>query len=782
MSSKSVLIGILIFWIATAHYTPTEKVRILLAGDSTISQKPATDQPERGWGMLLPDMMAATAEVHNFALNGRSTKSFVAEGHWAKLLAHTRKGDFVLIQFGHNDSKTNDTTRYAAPQSTYPTNLTRMAREVQQKGATPVLITPVARRKFVNGQYVDEHGDYPAAVRQVAQKLNIALIDLHKESTAYLQQIGPEASKRLFLHIPEGHYANYKGKAEDNTHFSEYGATLVAAMVCRQIAATLPDLRKHLRLSNHAGKYAYELPTVYVPHFKKDTLSIATQGAVANGLTLNTRAIQATIDTLHARGGGVVMVPSGLWISGPIVLKSNINLYLAPNATLQFTSDFDQYPIIEGNWEGEPSAVMQPPIWAVQAENIAITGKGIIDGNGDRMRHVKKEKLTESQWKAKLASGGVLDEKKRMWYPTEKALLGSTLEKPWLLQPGKKLSDFEYIRDFLRPNLVVLNGCKNILLQGVTFQNSAAWCLHPLMSEHLTVLDVMVKNPWYAQNGDGIDVESCSHVRIENSIFDVGDDALCMKSGRDAAGRKRAMPTQDVVIKNCVVYHAHGGFVIGSEMSGGAENIYVSHCTFLGTDIGLRFKTTRGRGGVVKNIFIDHISMRDIPGEAILFDMYYAAKDPIPLPGEERAIPTVEMKPVDETTPVFKDFSINNVYIAGAKKGIFIRGVPEMPVQNIVLNNMIIQSNIGIDCQEAQQITFSNIQLISKAQNPVVDILNSRQLRFDKLEYVKGAANLFRVSGDRCADITVKNTNTTQSTQPVSVSHGATLKNITIQP
>ena len=217
--------------------------------------------------------------------------------------------------------------------------------------------------------------------------------------------------------------------------------------------------------------------------------------------------------------------------------------------------------------------------------------------------------------------------------------------QPGCYQPEKDKAFYESIKDFLRPNLVLLTNCKYILLEGVTFQNSPAWCLHPLMSEHLTVRNVFVKNPWYAQNGDGIDVESCKNVLIENSVFDVGDDGLCMKSGRDAEGRKRAMPVENVIIRGCTVYSSHGGFVIGSEMSGGARNIYVSNCTFIGADIGLRFKTTRGRGGVVENIFIKDIYMKDIPAEAILFDMYYMAKDPVVLAGEKRELPKVEFKP-----------------------------------------------------------------------------------------------------------------------------------------
>ncbi|MGI8634309.1 MAG: glycoside hydrolase family 28 protein, partial [Segetibacter sp.] len=219
---------------------------------------------------------------------------------------------------------------------------------------------------------------------------------------------------------------------------------------------------------------------------------------------------------------------------------------------------------------------------------------------GDAWRMVKKEKLTETQWNKIVASGGVLSSDKKTWYPSAKSLKGSTMESPGVISSAKTSKDYEEIKDFLRPNLVVITGCDKVLLEGVTFQNSPAWNLHPLMTTNLIVRNVYAKNPWYAQNGDGIDVESCSNVLIEGSTFDVGDDGICIKSGRDEAGRKRAMPTQNVIVRNCTVYHAHGGFVIGSEMSGGAKNIFVSNCSFIGTDIGLRFKTTRGRGGIVR--------------------------------------------------------------------------------------------------------------------------------------------------------------------------------------
>jgi len=344
-----------------------------------------------------------------------------------------------------------------------------------------------------------------------------------------------------------------------------------------------------------------KLPVVDLPTFKKDTFNIIKYGAKPDGLSLNTKSINAAILECNKKGGGVVLVPAGLWLTGPIEIKTNVNLHLQKNALLQFTTDFDQYPLVKGNWEGLPQMRNQSPISATDQQNIAITGFGIIDGGGEAWRLVKKDKLTETQWKKLVASGGIVGEDKKSWYPSEKFFKGSQLKNPGVIEPGKTPEFYNSIKDFLRPNLLVITNCKKILLEGVSFQNSPAWCLHPLMSEHLTVKNVDVKNPWYAQNGDGIDLESCKNVLIENSSFDVGDDGICIKSGRDEAGRKRAMPTQDVIIRNCVVYQAHGGFVIGSEMSGGAKNIYVDDCTFIGTDIGLRFKTTRGRGGIVEN-------------------------------------------------------------------------------------------------------------------------------------------------------------------------------------
>jgi polygalacturonase len=505
------------------------------------------------------------------------------------------------------------------------------------------------------------------------------------------------------------------------------------------------------------------LPIIQQVKFKKDTTSIVRFGAKGDGITLNTQNINKAIASVSQKGGGVVLIPSGLWLTGPIELKSNVNLHLKRDAILQFTDDFNQYKLVQGNWEGQPAWRNQSPISGVNLENIAITGTGIIDGNGGAWRMVKKDKLTETQWKTLVASGGIVKADGKMWYPSEKTVKGSNTKNAGVIEAGKTAADYEDIKDFLRPNLLVLTSCKKVLLEGVTFQNSPAWNLHPLLCEDLTLRNLQVKNPWFAQNGDGVDVESCKNVLIEGSTFDVGDDGICIKSGRDEAGRKRGVPTENVIVRNNVVYHAHGGFVIGSEMSGGAKNIWVYDCSFIGTDIGLRFKTTRGRGGVVENIYINNINMIDIPGEAILFDMYYAAVDPVPLAGEKReAIKTVTV-PVTEATPQFKNFYIKDVVANGAEKAIFFRGLPEMNIKDIHLENVTIKAKKGIEIIEAAGIFLKNVNVITEDTSPVVMIQNGSNINISNLTYPLNSKVLFDVSGEKSKGVKISGTDVSKA-------------------
>ena len=437
-------------------------------------------------------------------------------------------------------------------------------------------------------------------------------------------------------------------------------------------------------------------------------------------------------------------------------MQSNVNFHLDKGALILFSSNFDDYPLVKSDFEGVAAARCQSPITAEGLTNIGITGEGIIDGSGNVWRPLKKGKIAEYDWKRLTTTGVITDD--GTWLPSQKALKGFQDKNIGKLTPGKELKNFEDIKDFLRPNFFRITGCKNVLLEGITVQNSPAWNLHILLDEDVTVQDVKVKNWWFAQNTDAIDVESSKNVKLEGCIFDTGDDGICIKSGRDEEGRKRGIPTQDVIVNNCTVYRAHGGFVVGSEMSGGVKNMYVSNCTFMGTDVGLRFKSTRGRGGVVENIYATNINMKDIVGDAIYFDVYYQAKDPVPMAGDKSVMPKIEIKPVDEGTPVFQHFFFHNIVSRGSDKAIFIRGLPEMNIKDVNIDNAILQSKQGIYCEEAEDISLKNITVISKDSNAVITVENSNKVCFDNIKYKSDADVLINVGGERTKDIRLVNT------------------------
>ena len=529
-------------------------------------------------------------------------------------------------------------------------------------------------------------------------------------------------------------------------------------------------------LTAAAQDYSWDrLPVIARPVFKTDSFSIVAYGAVADGITLNTLAINKAIDDCSRKGGGVVVVPRGLWLTGPLTLRSHVNLYIDRAAIIQFTADHDQYPIAVGNWEGHPAARCQSPLSGHDLEDVAITGTGIIDGNGDTWRWIAKDRLTDSEWRARVASGGVVTEDGKMWFPSEQSLKGYRIKDAGVIKPGTTTENFRDIKDFLRPNLLVLTDCKRVLLDGPSFQNSPAWCLHMLLCEDLTVNDVHVRNPWWAANGDGIDVESCRGVVVENSAFDAGDDGICVKSGRDEEGRKRGRPTENMIVRNDIVYRAHGGFVVGSEMSGGARNIFVSDCSFIGTDIGLRFKTVRGRGGVVEKIFVKNISMRNIVHQAIFLDMYYFSKAPsiAEIYAGRAGAKVPEVPPVTEATPRFRDIHISNVVCDGAEEGIFVRGLPEMNIREIYLENMVLKAAKGVELAEAQEVHLTDIRLVTSNPDPVIYVENSSRLSFDHISYNPGAGLLFSINGDKCSAIRVRDTDGSKAVRKAAFQYGA---------
>lgn len=495
---------------------------------------------------------------------------------------------------------------------------------------------------------------------------------------------------------------------------------LIVTAVAAMMAASLPMVMR----AEDYNAYYHDLPVnlteVKAPVIPDYTVKITDFGGVNDGVTSNTEAFAKAMAHLKGKGGGRLIVPEGIWYTGPIEFESNVELNLERGALLLFSDRLSDYPAVTSNWEGSSTMRAISPLTARGKKNIAVTGDGTINGNGQAWRPVKKGKMTENQWK-ELTKKGVTNAKGDVWYANQQ-IADAHNDKNLLaegLRPGAPAEAVAKIHDYLRPVLVSFIDCENVLLKDATFENSPAWNIHPLLCRNLIIDNVNVRNPWYAQNGDGLDVESCTDVLLVNSKFDVGDDAICIKSGKDKEGRDRGVPCSNVLVDGCTVYHGHGGFVIGSEMSGGCKDIVVRNCVFIGTDVGLRFKSARGRGGVVENIYIDGVKMADIPGDAIIFDLYYGGK------GE------AEMKPVTEETPSFRDIYINDVTCRGAARAAYFNGLPEMPVKNIVISDSRFKATTGMLFNFADGVTLKNVKVSVAEGQPITEGKDVKGLKIE---------------------------------------------------
>ena len=473
----------------------------------------------------------------------------------------------------------------------------------------------------------------------------------------------------------------------------------------------------------------FEMEAVTLPEIPDLSVDLRDFGAVGDGLTLNSEAFSKAISHLEAAGGGHLVVPDGIWLTGPITLKSNIDLHVTPDAVILFSPERDLYPIVETVFEGLDTRRCISPVNADGARNISITGGGTIDGSGDSWRQVKRSKMAPSQWKSLLSSGGFTNSKGDVWYPDSSSWRGSLVSDSFNVPRGLESDEeWESVKTYLRPVMIGLKECTNVLLKDVTFQNSPCWNIHPLMCRNVTVDNITVRNPSYSQNGDGIDIDSCEGVVIVNSTFDVGDDAICIKSGKDEDGRRRARPTRNLIVDNCTVYRGHGGFVVGSEMSGGVSNISVTRCRFLGTDVGLRFKSCRGRGGVVENIYVSGITMMDIPAEPLLFDLHYGGKSAVESAEDGDGTGyDIEMMPVDETTPEFRNIHINGIVCSGSSRAMYFNGIPEKNISGITVTDCLISSRRGADIRYSDGVVLRDVG-IRQEEGPGFSFANCRSV------------------------------------------------------
>ncbi len=455
-------------------------------------------------------------------------------------------------------------------------------------------------------------------------------------------------------------------------------------------------------LSYYIQHAPFAMPEIKKPVFPSVVFSIKDYGAVADGKTLNTEAFKKAIEACSAAGGGTVEIPAGVWLTGPIQLKSHVNLHASRGALVQFSNDHTLYPVFKPS--GSNSFRVMSPIYGENLENIALTGEGVFDGAGESWRPVKKSKVSPALW-SKFTQTGVVSTDGKIWWPNADAMNGESYVNELKKNPDATADDYAKARDFLRPYMFMLSKCKNIWIDSVGIKNSPNFVFYPTRCTDLLITNAIIFNEAWAQNGDGIDISACKNVIIYKTMVNAGDDGICMKSssGKDST----VAELKNVLIAGCTVLQAHGGFVIGSNTDGGMQNIYVADCIFKGTDIGIRVKSNKGRGGNVRDIYIDNIRMDNIVKEAILFTTYYDDKP------AGKTSPDKKETPADKI-PNFNNFHISNILCTGAETAISITGLPEQPAHDLYFENIEIKSQSGLEATDASRLFFKNVKINEK--------------------------------------------------------------------
>lgn len=402
----------------------------------------------------------------------------------------------------------------------------------------------------------------------------------------------------------------------------------------------------------------------------ESVFNITACGAVDNPGISSTAAFRRAIAECQKAGGGIVRVPAGHFLTGPIDMVDNMTLQVDRGAVVLFETNRDAYPNITSRWEGLTEKGPHPLLFANGLTNIAITGPGTFDGQG-------------AVW----------------WSNMDMAEHGNA-------RPDRPIRR--------RPMLVQIKDCDGVHIEGPSFINAPFWTVHLLYSENIDVGNCKMINPPTSPNTDALNTDSCRHVVVHDCFADVGDDAFGIKSGRDKEGREMNRPTEDVTYIRCHVAHGHSVCAIGSEESGGVRHVRFLDCDGNGTDNGIRIKSTRSRGGVVEDIVVSNFRLRNVRN-AIVLSLRYT-RTPV--------------EPFSERTPRFRDIHIDHVTAVNSAKCCVIEGLEECPIQNVTLSDLDLSGTNGVTCAYARDITFKNVR-ITVEQNPFMEDHSENIRRLD---------------------------------------------------
>ncbi len=410
---------------------------------------------------------------------------------------------------------------------------------------------------------------------------------------------------------------------------------------------------------------SFDLPPVETPKIPDRRIDVTEHGAAGDGHTVNTEAFRAAITACTEAGGGTVVIPAGDYATGPIHLRSHVGLHLEEGATVRFSSrPADYLPVVFTRWEGHECHNYSPLIYARDCHDIAVTGTGVFLGQGEPWGTWKKCQDAKSIYDAEY-DGVPVDQRV---YGTETAAL--------------------------RPSFIQPIGCERVLIEGVSFIDGPMWTVHPVYCTHLTIRGITVDT--HGPNNDGCNPDSCTNVLIEDSRFSTGDDCIAINAGMNEDGQRVARPCENIHIRHCRFERGHGGVVIGSGMSGGVRRVYAHDCECVGTDIGIRLKSRRGRGGFVEDVHIERLGMTDVCYEPIRINMHYGASS---------------SEPRTDAPPSFRRIHIRDIACRGAEHALLLRGLPELKLQDVHLENVSIEAREGPVIEDVEGLRLENVRI-----------------------------------------------------------------------
>ena len=670
----------LVCWTAGVESDAIRKLpqaTMTIIGDSTVCNWPQEDS-RRGWGQYIQDYFTDSIVVINKARSGRSTKTFIREGLWNEVL--DIKPDYVLIQFGHNDSHAPERPESTDAQTDYTDYLRQYIDQAREIGAVPILVTPMYRRLFDEaGRIKDNLLPYADAMKQVAREKDVPLIDLNAASENLYLELGPEGVLDL---------AN---RPNDPTHFNSKGARWMADLVMQELPQVETSLKVYMKQQegrSHPVTYQklppidapFDMPILSIPVFPDQEFNIQDYGAREGGDVKNTEAVAKAIQACYQAGGGRVLVPAGKWLTGAVHLKSNVNLHISDGAELRFSDDpADYLPAVHTTWEGFECYNYSPLIYAYESQNVAITGKGRLVCIQDGWR----------RWMGRPSAH--MEGLKELY---EMAVNHVPVEERRMEERGVNL----------RPPFIQFNRCRNVLIEDVTIRNSPFWTVHPVLCENVIIrgVDIYCRG----HNTDGVNPEFSRNVLIENCLFDQGDDPIAIKAGRNQDAWRIGKSSENIVIRRNTIRSGHNLLAIGSEMSGGVRNVYMHDCVYRPDEGFVRscilIKTNHRRGGFVENIYLENIQFDGSkPIKAMLeidTDVLYQWRN---------LVPTYERR-----LTKIRNIHLKNVAVSEAQYGIWIRGEEEQPVRDIVLENVTVDkiSEKARDIRNAENIQEKNVQ------------------------------------------------------------------------